>query len=430
MPATPVRHPAPAFDVFNVLFERIYDPTIHLLFTLDGEVDEAAMREATQRLIAANPYLGSRFAVVDGLPVWEEIPPEQWEGAFVIVAGTADDPPAPLDVWHGPQVRVTLYRDGGRDRIAVTCHHGFCDAHGAATLAEQVFAAYRGIMDDPAFRPDPTGAYDRSTDRILALYSEEERRQARDAEEPFVDRWRFPNETTGRGTPRVVHRTLPPERLARAKELGRRHGATVNDVLIGAFFLALMRIRRDPSDPGSPRSILTSADLRRHLGDLDACPPMNLSVAFDLPLVLPGEGAGLADIIGDVAAATARRKAENLGLGCILFYEDLMAGGMPAVEAFFDTMLERYQSSGQKNPVFSNLGIIDPDEYLPVPGKAGADLGLCDVRYLPCVCRPYGFLMTAATFRGRMTLTAAYEEGPYAAATVERFLAYVDAYLP
>jgi hypothetical protein len=57
-------------------------------------------------------------------------------------------------------------------------------------------------------------------------------------------------------------------------------------------------------------------------------------------------------------------------------------------------------------------------------------LDLLDLQYLPCVCWPYGFLMTASTFRGSLTIATAYEEGPYSTPVVERFLGYVDGYLP
>jgi len=432
MSPSPARHPAPAFDVFNVYFERIYDPTMHVLFAFNGEIDGDIMREAAKRLIASNPYIRSRFAEVDGQPFWEEIPEEQWEGAFVLVPAGDDEnlPPPPLDVRSGPQVRVSLYRRAEGDLLAVTCHHGFCDAHGATTLARHLFAAYRGIVEDPDFRPVPVEPYDRSTDRILALYSEEERKRAFAGEEPFVDRWRFPAERTGRGTPRVACRTLSPDRLLLAKEFGKRHGATVNDVLIGAFFLALQRIRGDPSDRGAPRSLLTSADLRRrYLKHPEECPPMNLSIAYEVTFSAD-EGARLEDIIGQVTEVTSRRKAESPGLAAILFYEGIMAGGMPAVRAFFDGMIERYRRSGLKNPVFSNLGIFDPDDYLPVPGRDGSMLDLLDIQYLPCVCWPYGFLMTASTFRSRLTVMTAYEEGPYLTTVVEQFLGYVDGYLP
>jgi len=433
MPSSPICHPAHAFDVFNVYFERIYDPTMHVVFSLDGEVDAGVMREATMRLVASDPYLRSRFAEVDGRPVWEEIPEELWEGAFVLVpAGEVEilPPPPHIDVRSGPQMRVSLYRRKEGDLVAVTCHHGFCDATGALTLARDLFAAYRGIVDDPDFRPAPRAPYDRSTDRVLALYSDEERQRALAEEEPFVDRWRFPIKRTGRGTPRVSCRTLSPGRLGHIKAFGREHGATVNDVLIAAFFLAFQKIRNDPSDRGAPRSFLTSADLRRkYPGLYEDSPLTNLSIAYEVTLSA-GEEARLEDIIDQVTAITARRKAGSLGVAAILFYEEIMGGGMPAVRAFFDEMIERYGTSGLKNPVFSNLGVFDPGDYLPIPGKDGTALDIRDIQYLPCVCWPYGFLMIASTFHDRLTLMTAYEEGPYSTAVVEQFLEYVDEYLP
>ena len=427
------RHPAPAFDVFNVYFERIYDPAMHVVITFDGGIDARTLREATMRVIASDPCIRSRFAEAGGQPVWEEIPREEWEKAFVL--GTADNeplqtPPPPLDVRAGPQVRVTLYRRAVGDIVAVTCHHGFCDAAGAMAVAREVFVAYRGLTADPDFRLLSRKPYERGTDRILALYSEEERRQALAEEEPFVDRWRFPAERMGRGEPRIASRALAPERLGRIKAFGRKFGATVNDVLIAAFFLALLEIRDDPSDRDAPRSILTSADLRkRYPGCYGEELPVNLSVAYEVTLST-AEGAGVEEVVGRVVEATGRRKEERPGLAAILFYEGIMAGGMPAVRAFFDEMTGRYLVSGNKNPVFSNLGIFDPGDFLPVPGKDGAALDIRDIQYFPCVCWPYGFLMTASTFRGRLTLMTAYEEGPYSTETVERFLEYVDGYLP
>lgn len=428
----PARHPASSFDVFNVYFERIYDPTMHVVFTFDGGIEAEVMREATMRLIASDPYLRSRYTEVEGRPVWEETPKESWNGAFFIEQGgqPLTTPPPPLDVRKGPQVRVGLYRDGEGDRLAVTCHHGFCDAGGALAIARDVISVYRRLMENRDHRPPERNPCNRSIKRILNLHTREERREALAEEEPFVDRWSFPAERPGRGRPRVASRTLAPERLKLIKAFGKEHGATVNDVLVAAFFLAFRKIRDDPSDIGSPRSILTSVDLRRRYPGLyDDCPIANLSAAYEITLTA-GEGAGLEDIIGDVAAITTRRKAGHLGLAAILFYEGIIARGMPAVLEFFDDMIERYTASGLKNPVFSNLGVFDPGEFLPVPGKGGEALDILDIRYLPCVCWPYGFLMIASTFRGRLTLASAYEDGPYSTAVVERFLGYVDGCLP
>lgn len=429
----PSHYPASTFDIFNVYFERIYDPSMHVVFTLNGRIDADAMKRATTRLVASNPYLRSRFSDEgEGTPVWEEIPEDEWGRAFFFTQNreSMNLPPPPLDLRAGPQIRVSLYRRREEDEVIITCHHGFCDAAGAMALAQQMFAAYRGVMGDPDFEPALIGSYDRSTGPILKLYSDKDQNLALAEEEPFIDRWSFPAERMGRGVPRIARRTLASERLRRIKEFGYEHGATVNDILIAAFFLAFQEIRDDPTDLGVPRSILTSADLRRrypaYRGEVA---PMNLSTAYEVTLSIE-EGEGLEDIISQVTAITSKRKADCPGLATILFYEKVMAGGMPAVKAFFDDMEERYRSSNHKNPVSANLGILNPADYLPIPNRDGVPLDLLDIQYLPCVCWPYGFLMTATTFRGQLTITSAYEEGPYSKATVEQFLGCVDEYLP
>ena len=155
----PPSRPAPAFDLFNVYFERIYDPTMHLVFAFDGHLDEMVLRMATFRLLESDPYLRSRFAEGGGMPRWEETGAEEWERAFCFIPageGTKDCedtgeinrmppaiPPAPLDVRNGPQLRVTLSQETEGDRVTVTCHHGFCDAGGLRGLAQQLFSTYR-----------------------------------------------------------------------------------------------------------------------------------------------------------------------------------------------------------------------------------------------------------------------------------------------
>ncbi len=430
----PPRHPAPVFDLFNVLFEQIYDPAMTVVLTFDGQVDEDILKTATMRLIGSNPYIRSRFAVLNGQPVWEEIGEAEWEQAFLLHSGGFDAPPPavlpqPPDVRAGPQIRVAVYRGTGGDTISVTCHHGFCDAKGLLTMAEDLCSAYRGLMQDPGSRLPPTGCYDRTTDRVLSLFTREECRLAIAEEEPFIDRWHFPAEYVGRGTQRAAYRTLPVDRLARIKALGKEYGGTVNDVLIAAFFLAFLAIRDDPSDRGAPRGILTSADMRRLLPENERLPPMNLSVAFELTLEA-GPGATLRDILPSVISSMKSRKDGRIGPGCIHFYDEIYAGGMDAVEAFFDGMLTRYRTDGEKNPVFANLGIISPEDYLPMPGKEGCALSLERFHFIPCICWPNGFLVTAYTFRGELTIMTAYEEGPYSTGMVERFLEYMDGYLP
>ncbi|CDM26130.1 condensation domain-containing protein [Methanoculleus bourgensis MS2] len=116
MSPAPVRRPAPAFDLFNVYFERLYDPTMHVVFTFNGEIDAGALREAAVRLVASDPYLRSRFADErEGLPAWEEIPEGEGARAFVLVpAGEGVSLPAGLCGLPGDSGRSGVPTGPGR----------------------------------------------------------------------------------------------------------------------------------------------------------------------------------------------------------------------------------------------------------------------------------------------------------------------------
>ena len=60
-----------------------------------------------------------------------------------------------------------------------------------------------------------------------------------------------------------IHRDIPPDRVLRLSEYGQMQGATVNDVLVAAFFRALAA---EGDWDGKKQLILTTTvDLRRYL---------------------------------------------------------------------------------------------------------------------------------------------------------------------
>lgn len=432
MDRAPVRHPASAFDLFNVLYECIYEPSMHAVFEITGAFSIERLRTATLRMVAANPYLHAKFTIIEDAPFWEELPEELWEKAFVIDSGTGPTPPdcmpLPLDVYTGPQIRITLYQRQETNRICVSCHHGFCDARGILLLSRELFALYHHA-GDPAYIPQSLGPYDRTSRALLATYSEEELNTAETDEELFEDTWRFPNENTTRGVPTLAYLTLPADRMKAIKAYGRDHGARVNDILVAAFFLSMIRIRDNPDDHGSFRGLLTTADMRRLLSESDLIYPMNYSVAFEIQLRM-NEGDGLSDIIREVVEVLRSRVDGGLGPSCFTLFEDMHRKGMQEVQSFLSGMSARYASTGQKNPVLSNIGVINLKWLNPFGEKDGDSLTLKDAWLIPCVCWPYCFLTVASTCNDRLTLMVAYEEGPYSTEKIEKFLRLMDSCLP
>ncbi|EHQ34633.1 hypothetical protein [Methanoplanus limicola] len=430
------RFTAEPFDVFNVFFERIYDPTMHLMVRYSGMMDEEILRRSVILTLGSVPFLSAKFVESENRCFWERTGPERYPDAFVFHKDCNPEeipykiPPKPLDVRSGPQIRVDLFRTEypGSDLITVTCHHGAMDARGLVDISEYIFTVYRNLYDNSGFIPEIQSP-DRSLSRIYDMYPDSVLKEALTEEEKITDTWNFPFLYHGRGERRMARRDFDHERLSEAKEVCRRYGGTVNDLLIAVFFLALCKVRDDPVDDNRKNAMLTSADLRRYIPDIENCSPANLSAAYEISAVT-SRYFGIEDILPGIIAATKERKNSNLGLGSVLFYRNLYNEGIPRIKEFFDGMISTYRDSDLKNPVLSNIGVISGEKFSNIPGKNGTLLSPEDLCFLPVVCYPPGFLLTASTFNGVLSVFTGYESGPYDEADIDRFMEGFDDLFP
>jgi len=437
----PERAPAPPFDIFNIYFDSIYDPTMHLCFSLNGRIDEERFRSAFMLVLESDPYLSSRYMEQNGAAYWERIPRDRCEKGFsfhIVNEGEGsesnrvppDVPPGFVDVYSGPSAAAAVFRmEGKGDIVTVSIHHGCSDVHGLIDLASFLFTVYRKLGEDPGFVPEFRGWYDRDAKKILDRFPDEEIEKEAGNEGRIIDRWTFPYQYRGRGTPRYSFRTISGERLALIKEFGKRYGATVNDVLIAAYILALIELRDDPSDLNDLRGVLTSADMRRHLPGVGDYSVENLSVAYMIEIVA-GDGNSMKEAVKKVAEITGEKKSGAFGVFDIKFYEDLCSQGLDAIRDFFSEIHSGYDTTSFKNPVFSNIGIIDCDRFEPGFGSDGSPLSVGSAIFLPVICWPLGFLATASTWKGSLSIQCGYEDGPYSSGTIEKFLDLIDRLLP
>ena len=136
-------------------------------------------------------------------------------------------------------------------------NHMVCDAAGFKAYLYFLCTIYSGLMDDPTYRPTAiTG--DRSMRMVLRrlgvgvkfkslfLQSGENNRTGGD---------RFPLSERGEARPFILTRKLERERTAALKDYGRAKGATLNDVVLTAFYRCLFQqtgaeARRQAPDTG------------------------------------------------------------------------------------------------------------------------------------------------------------------------------------
>ena len=132
---------------------------------LEGELDDAALSRALDRLVARHEVLRTTFVSVDGEPMQRIGPAERGFGLRrQDLSGTADaeaalealaaeEASAPFDLEAGPLIRGQLVRMGPADHVLlITLHHIVSDGWSMAILTRELSALYRAFAageDDP-----------------------------------------------------------------------------------------------------------------------------------------------------------------------------------------------------------------------------------------------------------------------------------------
>jgi NRPS condensation-like uncharacterized protein len=198
------------------------------------------------------------------------------------------------------------------------------------------------------------------------------------------------------------------------RDYTRIHGITVNDLLLSSYGLALAELA--PVFEGTCIPVLTSIDLRRYLSP-DMYPSVaNLSVAFELPIMIQ-PGSSLEEIVSQTHDLMSASKSGHAGIGAAMVLCKEFDRGFRHVEKELRDM-ERKSREGLlgKNPFFTNLGVI-PDGVIDygVPVKTAWMLG--PVEYPP------GFGLAACSFRDCLTLSVGFSGEALESAWVYSLLA-------
>lgn len=119
----------------------------------------------------------------------------------------------------------------------------------------------------------------------------------------------FPYPTKEPGTARMAHAVIPEEIIAEAHTLAKAAGATVNDLLLAAYYHGYACIPE--INPSSPMSIMSMIDLRRHCRGGESEGLCNMSGT--LPTILPqGIGTSFPDTLSQIARQTRAAKENPL----------------------------------------------------------------------------------------------------------------------
>ena len=394
--------PATVNDQWNFLLSTIWDQMIHLVIRFGGRLSEPLLASAVRSACEAEPLTTMRFQ--EGTLPYFEPNPDAAARTYAVTMTTDPDSvlrsliAEPLDPATGPQVRVGLIRSDC-DLLCISVNHTISDAYGVKSFGSRIARLYHAQSSASPFLP-LKNPHDRSFASVFQLFSPAEREAAFLRFGDQAGSWSLPMQFRTAKDPGYSVVRYPPGILSSVKARAGTLGVTVNDVLLSAFCLALAE--SVPELRENPLPVLTSIDLRRYLSP-DSFPSLaNLSVAFEVP-VMAEPGVPFSTVIRRVHAAMEERKRGHAGIGAAERLCRDFTRGYDTVKRHLQKLeQETREGMREKNPFFSNLGIIPESvlDYGPVPVE--------EAWMLPPVEYPPGFGLAASTCRGSLSLATGY----------------------
>lgn len=436
------RIPAPPMDQFNYALRELGESTMHLVIVFDGHLDEERLEQACAAIRAMVPVLGSRFVEAPA-PYWEWIPGGNAHDRVLVHPSLHRDRDLqnvltlPLDPATGPPVRLDILRSGTGDTLCITVHHAAMDAYGLIVYSQLLAGCYRHPDTGQGRFPFPCP--DRSLTGVLSQFTGEKPVPVLISHGSLHPGWTFPARPGDCKKRAFAIRTLPAERIYAIKSAARVRGATVNDLLLAAFFSALCDYSHP--EPVTEVPISVSIDLRRYLGGKKSAPvemdpdtndamaslPLdaiaNLSVAFNV-LLCTGSRTFDEQIV-QATAAMQVHKAHNPGIDAAVDIESFGYANFAGICERVRMMRDRAAETGAATPLLGNIGILPEASTAFSPALPVTNAFIAGI-----IINPPGIALGVTTFRNCMTLSIGYGSATILHDIMERFMDTLTGYLP
>ena len=388
---------AEVFDQVQLLSDLngFNDHQLHCVLRFENGPDAKVLKEAVISSIAAIPILGTRY--IDGArPRWTSLDPHDFGRAFVIARTEMEFEEflvSRVDEGLGPQVRVCLL-DSSPFSVALKMNHMVCDAAGFKPYLQFLCKIYSGLMANPAYKPAEICG-DRSMRGVLRRFGMGAKLKClilQSKENNVTGGDRFPLSEGEEVRPFILTRKLGRERIAALKDVGRANGATLNDVVLTAYYRCLFK--RLALRPGTELRIPVMVDMRRYLGETGEFKSLtNLASTVITRLEYRPEER-FEGTLGRVKAVMDEKKASNIGLNGFIKLNLIY-------RIFGNTVANHLLRSILKNPLIcmTNAGILD-SARISFGDLRPHDAFLCgSIKY-----KPY-FQLAMSSYDGELTLS-------------------------
>ena len=241
---------AEMWDKMQYLFRAYYNRTMHAAYYYDGTIDETALKKVYEAVINEIPVLHSTYHNNFIKPYWTLNNNFSADDFFSLIE--TDDPEKELDDFMGftvpangkVQMRARIIRSGSKDILATVVNHMCFDGSDMRYLNAKVVETYNKYMATGELAPDIKKGT-RNADQVYYELSPEDQKIAKGLYKNIStveNKVTFPfAEDDGTEKCRIVRAKLYRNDFLAMKNKGKEMGATINDVLLAAYFRVLYR---------------------------------------------------------------------------------------------------------------------------------------------------------------------------------------------
>lgn len=413
------RIPTTSQDRMHFINRMNCNQQINSIIHLDGRVDEGRFARAVRLAVDAEPILGCRFVVRPWRPYWERHPNldrleffDSRETAEV-ERDTRDFLGLPIDPCRDPLVRLRLLRHGDNDTLCAKICHVVGDLGGLREFVYAVGEIYGRLGDDPGYVPPPRAPGDRGMWPVFRSMGVRRRlKMLRRGRKDFIkpERWRLPLDGASGREPAYTFKRIRKDDFAAIVAAARAHRATLNEVVLTAYFRALCRWTSVPDGEDMP--LVNTMDLRHYLPGRRAGSICNLSAPL-VPVFKAVADEPFWATLARVAAEMRQQKRSSPGLMPALLMGVMFQAPFFLLERLFGKLFETGRRKGTSIPTFTDGG----DVRFELAGTSIRNIiGVGPVAYPP------NFFFSSGTCRDSMTWVVAHCKSDSTTSSIEQLL--------
>ncbi len=407
---------AELWDKMHYLFRDFNDRMVHAELHYDFEVDLEALKTVLICMLEKAPVLHSSFTDNRISPYWkvEDYHIDEVVHAYRIDESELKDKINDFLVQYIPpeaklQIQVAVFYYNGKTAICIVENHMCMDGGDFKYFLKTMCKNYTDYVEKH-ISPIELKTGSRAYTQVYEDFSKTEQKMAKNLYRNInsADDHGFPFTPDNlRDKSFIARRKFPAQTFEQLRASGKKRGATINDMLLTAYFYSLYELAGFGSDESV--SISCAIDLRRHIKNSDENGITNHTAWMQCKV--PQRGKDIFETLEYVMRSSNQ------------FKEDRFMGlhGLPLLSFGYKIMplaaSEEVIKIGYANPLLamSNIGILEVDK-LSLSGNEPTDGFMSGaVKYKPFA------LLSATTMRKEITLSMCVRGNEQDEAIVEKF---------